>query len=76
MGVMGNRIARAVVAIPASAGIRPLGRTQRVAEIIDDRSGRDLRSVLHTLAGKQSLASATNLRFLDHPYRKDMMRTR
>ena len=74
MGALGNRFAGAVPAVPPSAGIRPLGTTQRVTKIIDDRSGRDFRSMLHALARKQSLDSGRNLRFLDQPCRKDMMR--
>ena len=74
MGALGNRFAGAVPAVSPSAGIRPLGTTQRVTKIIDDRSGRDFRSMLHTLAREQPLDSARNLRFLDQHCGKDMMR--
>ena len=74
MGALGNRFAGAVAAVPPSAGIRPLGTTQRVTKIIDDRSGRDFRSMLHALACEQPLGSARNLHFLDQPGGKDMMR--
>jgi hypothetical protein len=74
MGALGNRFAGAVPAVPPSASIRPLGTAQRVTKIVDDRSGRDFRSMLHALARKQPLGSAHNFRFLDQPCGKDMMR--